>query len=57
MVFSELNPTASGYQNITASVVGSGSDSLVFTSANDPAYTYLDNVSLMMVVPSLPLGQ
>jgi hypothetical protein len=50
-VFSELNPIVQAYQNFTASVVGTGSDTLVFTAVNDPAYTYLDNVSLTAAVP------
>jgi len=45
-VFSELNPGAQPFQNFTALVVGTGSDTLQFISANDPAFTYLDNVSL-----------
>jgi len=48
-VFSELytdvNP-GFPYQNFTANVTGTGSDLLVFTSAQDPAFTYLDDVSL-----------
>ena len=46
-VFSELNPaTVDIYQTFALNVVGSGSDALIFTSANDPSTTYLDNVSL-----------
>jgi hypothetical protein len=46
-VFSELNPTTVDiYQTFTFNVVGSGSDALIFTSANDPSATFLDNVSL-----------
>jgi hypothetical protein len=49
-IFSELGPFLSSslnvYQNFIFDVVGTGSDTLVFTSVNDPAYTYLDNVSL-----------
>jgi hypothetical protein len=46
-VFSELNPgTYNIYQTFTVSVVGTGSDTLVFTTANDPSVTYLDDVSL-----------
>jgi hypothetical protein len=51
-VFFELDPTVPGYQVFSANVVGTGSDTLVFTSANDPAFTYLDDVSLnASVVP------
>jgi hypothetical protein len=47
-VFTELNPAGpyNIYQNFTVSVVGTGSDALVFTTANDPNFTYLDDVSL-----------
>jgi hypothetical protein len=45
-VFSEFNPGAQPFQTFSASVVGTGFDTLVFTSANDPGYTYLDDVSL-----------
>ena len=48
-VFSEVNPGFQPYQNFNALVTGAGSDSLVFTSYNNPAYTYLDNVSLTAV--------
>lgn len=34
------------YQNFTFSVTGTGSDVLQFISAQDPAFTYLDDVSL-----------
>lgn len=45
-VFSELNPGARPYEQFSATVVGTGSDTLQFISANDPAYTYLDDVTL-----------
>lgn len=46
-VYSQLNPiVGDAYQEFSATVTGTGSDTLVFTSANDPAYTYLDDVSL-----------
>ena len=48
-VFSELYTDTypgSPYTQFTASVVGTGSDVLLFTSAQDPAFTYLDDVSL-----------
>jgi hypothetical protein len=48
-IFSETNPASSSwnlYQGFTFQVVGTGLDTLVFTSVNDPAYTYLDDVSL-----------
>lgn len=37
------------YVNFTVNVLGTGSDTLQFISANDPGYTYLDNVSLTAV--------
>jgi hypothetical protein len=49
-IFSELNPGSANYnvyQNFHFGVVGTGSDTLVFTTANDPSFTYLDDVSLM----------
>ena len=48
-IFSELNPGAANsnvYQTFQFAVVGTGSDTLVFTTANDPSFTYLDDVSL-----------
>jgi hypothetical protein len=46
-IFSELNPaTVNVYQTFAFNVVGTGTDALVFTSANDPSFTYLDDVSL-----------
>jgi hypothetical protein len=48
-IFSELNPGAANsnvYQTFSFGVVGTGSDTLVFTTANDPSFTYLDDVSL-----------
>lgn len=45
-VFSELNPSTPGYQTFTAGVVGTGSDALVFESANDNNFTFLDSVSV-----------
>jgi hypothetical protein len=50
-VFSESNPADQGgpYANFSVSVVGAGSDTLVFTSVNNPGFTYLDDVSLAAV--------
>ena len=48
-VFSETNPGSTGYQNFTAYVLGTGSDTLEFISYNTPGYTYVDNVSLTAV--------
>jgi hypothetical protein len=48
-VFHELygaEYAGSPYTEFTAIVFGTGSDSLVFTSFQDPAFTYLDDVSL-----------
>jgi hypothetical protein len=49
-VFSELNPNAQPYQQFSVTVVGTSSDTLLFTSANDPGLTYLDDVSLTPTV-------
>jgi hypothetical protein len=46
LVFDEFNPGARPYEQFTAVVTGTGSDTLLFKSANDPAFTYLDDVSL-----------
>lgn len=43
--------TGLAFWNITTTVVGQGSDMLVFTAYNDPAFTYLDDVSLTSSVP------
>jgi Carbohydrate binding domain/PEP-CTERM motif len=48
-VFSQVVPTSPGYQNYTVTVTGTGSDTLEFLSANNPGFTYLDNVSLAPV--------
>jgi hypothetical protein len=47
-VFFENNPGSGDlpYQQFTATVTGTGIDTLVFSSANDPGWTYLDDVSL-----------
>lgn len=50
-VYAATNEAIGGYQHVLASVVGTGSDSLVFTAYNNPAYTYLDNVSVSAGVP------
>ena len=48
-VYSATDESFAGYKHITTSVIGSGSDSLVFKAYNDPAFTYLDNVSVSAV--------
>lgn len=48
-VYSATNDLVSGYQGVVATVTGTGSDSLMFTAYNNPAYTYLDNVTLSAV--------
>ena len=40
------------YTNFTVPVVGTGSDTLQFISANDPGWTYVDNVSVSGVPES-----
>jgi hypothetical protein len=51
-VFSEFNTGFQPYQHFTATVVGTGADLLVFTSANDPGFTYLDDVTLSVPEPA-----
>ncbi len=50
-VFSESlsGPGDYPYTEFTATVVGTGSDTLLFTSANDPGFTYVDNISVSAV--------
>jgi len=49
-VFSELNPgPPEQYQQFSAQVVGTGSDTIQFVSANDPDFTFLDDVTLSSV--------
>lgn len=50
-VFSEVDVLVAGYQQFTLTVTGTGLDDLVFTAYNDPAFTYLDDVSLTTGVP------
>jgi len=48
-VFSESYTGTYGgapYQQFSSNVIGTGSDTLVFTSVQNPAFTYLDDVSL-----------
>jgi hypothetical protein len=40
------------YQLYSAAVVGTGSDTLQFSSANDPGWTYVDNISVAAPEPS-----
>ncbi len=40
------------YQNFVVSVAGTGSDILQFSSANDPGWTYIDNISVSVPEPS-----
>jgi hypothetical protein len=50
VVYSELNTGPfETYQGISATVVGTGSDTLEFVCANDPSETYLDDVSVTAV--------
>ncbi len=50
-IWSELNPGARPYQQFVLDVVGTGNDTLVFTTANDPSFTFLDDVSLTPATP------
>lgn len=45
-IFSETNTGARPYEQFTFLVLATGSDLLVFKSANNPSFTYLDDVSL-----------
>ncbi len=47
-VFTQTPDTGTGgvYQDVTATVLGTGSDTLVFTAYNDPGFTYVDDISL-----------
>jgi hypothetical protein len=53
-IFSELNNGAQPYTQFSFDVVGTGSDTLVFTTANDPSFTYLDDVSLTATATPVP---
>ncbi|MBP6879056.1 MAG: PEPxxWA-CTERM sorting domain-containing protein [Phenylobacterium sp.] len=53
-VFSVTNQMTSGFQHITANVLGSGSDALVFTAYNEVYNTMLDNVSVSAVASAVP---
>jgi hypothetical protein len=56
-VFTDPDPTVGGvYQTFSVNVVGTGSDTVTFVSANDPAFTYLDDVSLTAVPEPASLG-
>ena len=49
-IFAELNPGVESYQQFTLNVTGTGNDTLLFTCANDPGFTYIDDVLLTPVV-------
>jgi hypothetical protein len=53
-VYSELNPGARPYEQISVDVVGTGSDTVLFQCANDPDFTYLDDISLNPSVTAAP---
>lgn len=50
-VYAVTDELIGGYQHVLSTVVGTGSDNLVFSAYNNPAYTYLDNVSVSANVP------
>jgi hypothetical protein len=55
-IFSNQNPSdVNEYVNFMFNVVGSGTDTVVFTAYNDPEYTYLDDVSLIAGTVATPL--
>ena len=53
-IFSETltGPGDVSYQQFTAHVVGTGLDTLAFTAANDPGWTYVDNISVAIPEPA-----
>lgn len=51
VIFSEMNPGSDPFQDFNFTVVGTGSDTLVFTAFNMPSSSYLDNVDLEAVTP------
>lgn len=51
-VFSQVDTdTAVAYAYVSATVVGTGSDTLMFTAYNDPAFTYVDDIALAAPEP------
>jgi len=55
-VYSELDTGPYNvYQDLSVNVTGTGSDTLEFITANDPAYTYLDDVSLTPTPEPAPM--
>jgi MYXO-CTERM domain-containing protein len=50
-LLTEVDTGFKPYEKFTYSVTGTGADALIFTAYNDPAYTYLDDVSLTGVSP------
>jgi PEP-CTERM motif len=51
-VISQVAPTVGYYwEHFVTQVVGTGSDTLVFTDANNPGFDYLDSVSLTTGIP------
>ena len=50
VLYSDTN-NAHHYKPFNFTVVATGTDTLVFTAYNNPAFTYLDDVSLNAAVP------
>ncbi|HVK42873.1 MAG TPA: PEPxxWA-CTERM sorting domain-containing protein [Phenylobacterium sp.] len=53
-IFSSTNELLGAYQQFSATVLGSGSDALVFTAYNDSSFTFLDAVSVFGAVSAVP---
>jgi len=58
VIFSEANVgfPPQGYQQFSFNVLGTGSDTIKFACANDPGYTFLDEVSLTPSLTAVPDG-
>jgi len=53
-IFSATDEFFTGYRQVSAVVLGSGSDALVFTAYNDLSNTLLDNVSVSALTSAVP---
>ncbi|MBA4010251.1 MAG: hypothetical protein C0481_00155 [Phenylobacterium sp.] len=53
-IFSVTDQVTTGFQQISAVVMGSGSDALVFTAYNDRYNTFVDNVSVSTPLSPVP---
>jgi hypothetical protein len=53
-IFSSVDDVVGSWRYFSAQVLGSGSDQLLFTAYNEPAFTRVDNVSLSAAVSAVP---